>query len=428
MNKLPEEFLSRAKASLKEEYPAFLSSYQRQPYKAVRVNTLKISTADFKTLSPFALSPVLWEGDGFYVSEEKAGKSVLHAAGLYYVQEPSAMCVAPMLKAMEGENILDLCSAPGGKGTQLAQAMRGEGVLFLNEIESDRAKILSRNVERLGVKNAVVINASPQQLAERFSGCFDKVLVDAPCSGEGMFLKEPEAVANWSVKNVSMCAERQKKILSSAQKLVKPGGCLAYSTCTFAEEEDERQVEEFLKTYPEFTLVEMKKLLPHKIKGEGHFAALFKKCGEGEAMPFTAIKLVPPTGRRLSAYRDFERDFLKVKFDNLHLVGDVLYSLPQNCPRLPQDLHVLRAGVCLGEFKGERFEPSHSLAMCLAFSEADFLEVDEKTAMDYLRGLTFPCGDGVFGWRLVTYRNFPLGWCKCSSGISKNRLPKGLRI
>ncbi|MGN1373408.1 MAG: RsmB/NOP family class I SAM-dependent RNA methyltransferase [Candidatus Coproplasma sp.] len=426
MIELPQEFIDRVKRDLGDEAQAFLNSYDRQPYKAIRVNTLKINPEEFKKVSPFELTQVKWEPNGFYVCEEKAGKTILHQAGLYYVQEPSAMSAAPLLNVRPGERVLDLCSAPGGKGTQLAQSLKGSGLIVLNEIDYSRAKILARNVERLGIKNAIVTCAPPEKIVNYFSGYFDKVLVDAPCSGEGMFLKEPNALTEWSESNVTLCAERQQRILECAQKVLRKGGKLVYSTCTFAPIEDELQVENFLTGFPEFELIEQHKLLPHKVKGEGHFVALMqKKGGEEECFVKTLRPHAPE--KRVALYREFERKYLKTTFNNLHVIGEELYSLPDDFP-LVDGLQVLRAGVPLGEFKGDRFEPSHSLAMCLNSNEANAIDVDEQTAINYLKGLTFDCEERKSGWCLVTYLNYPLGWCKAVNGTAKNHLPKGIRI
>ncbi|MDE7306591.1 MAG: RsmB/NOP family class I SAM-dependent RNA methyltransferase [Clostridia bacterium] len=217
MIELPEEFLNRMSRQLsKESFDGFLKSYDLPVARAIRVNTLKISVENFKKISPFALEPVPWEENTFYVAADGLGKTIYHAAGAYYVQEPSAASVAPQLEVKRGERVLDLCSAPGGKGTQLAQYTRGDGVIILNEINFKRAQILLSNVERLGIKNAVVTCAKPEELACAFGEYFDKILVDAPCSGEGMFKKEPNAIPEWSVENVKKCAERQRDILDSA--------------------------------------------------------------------------------------------------------------------------------------------------------------------------------------------------------------------
>ncbi|MCD7729016.1 MAG: RsmB/NOP family class I SAM-dependent RNA methyltransferase [Clostridia bacterium] len=418
---LPQDFLNRMQARLGGSYSQFLSSYDKPAVRGIRVNSLKISAEEYKKISPFAVAPVPWEKDGFYITEEKPGKFIEHAAGLYYVQEPSAMCAAPLLQA-DGGNVLDLCSAPGGKGTQLAQAMAGSGTLFLNEINFSRAKILSQNVERLGVRNAVVTVASPAALVENYAGCFDKILVDAPCSGEGMFKKEQAAVTEWSTENVKMCAERQRDILRSADKLLRGGGMLVYSTCTFAEEEDEWQIENFLASHKNYKLVKEEKLYPHEVAGEGHFAALLIKC-DGERDDFTPAPVLKDKAKE-KIYRSFESDFLKEKFGNLCLVGDTLYSLPQGMP-LPK-VQTLRAGVRLGDFEKGRFVPSHSLAMCMG--KTDGIALDEKAAADYLNGLTVSCPISSSGWKVATYKGYPLGWCKCSGGMAKNHYPKGLRL
>lgn len=391
--------------------------------RAIRINTLKISAEDFKKISPFALEPVPWEENGFYVTDEKPGRHIFHAAGLYYVQEPSAMCAAPLLGACEGERVLDLCSAPGGKGTRLAQATNGKGTVVLNEINYSRARVLSQNVERLGIKNAVVTCASPSELSGIFAGYFDKILVDAPCSGEGMFRKEEAALRDWSEESVRACAVRQQAILSSALKMLKRGGRLVYSTCTFNTSENEEQIERAVSAGSQ--LISQEKLLPHKIKGEGHFVALVEKTAEEDC----SVKLFKPNftnKARLKAYRDFERETLKISFDRLHAVGDVLYSIPPDMPEIP--VSILRAGVCLGEFKGDRFIPSHSLATCLKYGEVKTVEAEERQVLDYLAGRTFTCAENLSGWYAVTYKGFPLGWCKAVGGTAKNHLPKGLRI
>lgn len=426
MIELPTAFIERMNRRLGGEAEEFFSTYALPPQKAIRVNDLKISAEDFSRISPFVLQPVPWEKNGFYITDEKPGKHPFHAAGLYYVQEPSAMCAAPMLGVGRGERVLDLCSAPGGKGTQLAQAMRGEGILWLNEINFERAKILSQNVERLGIRNAVVTCASPHDLAKELNGYFDKILVDAPCSGEGMFKKEPNAIPEWSVENVNICAERQKDILDCADAMLKEGGSLLYSTCTFSREEDEGQTENFLARHKNYALEKQVKLYPHKARGEGHYAALLKKNGGGEQSFIKPLSPAFRDAKLLSVYRAFESEFLKIKFGRLHLVGDHLYSLPQDLPRA--SVQTLRAGIRLGEFRSGRFYPSHSLAMCLNTDEAYHIGLDEESVSLYLSGNVFPCAENVKGWLLATYFGYPLGWCKAVNGTAKNHLPKGLRI
>lgn len=434
MIELPQRFKERMRAQLGDAAEDFFSSYNRSPYKAIRVNTLKITPEEFKKISPFALKPVPWEPNGFYVDEEKAGKTILHAAGLYYVQEPSAMSAAPLLQVKAGERVLDLCSAPGGKGTQLAQAMNGEGIIVLNDVNFSRAKILSQNVERMGITNAAVISESPEKLCEYFTGYFDKILVDAPCSGEGMFLKEESALREWSEENVLACANRQSLILDSAQKALKPNGLLVYSTCTFAREEDEEQVENFLKKYPCFKLLSMKKLLPHECEGEGHFVALMQKT-EGEARDLPLFKLNKPNKEIETAWKFSDFAFqLHRKYDNLHIANDTLYSIPKDCPELP--FKTLRVGLRLcGVAKYDYsslywVEPAHALAMTLGKNWCTCFNLSEQGAIDYLKGYQINHEERImaYGWLPATYMGYTLGWGKSVEGALKNHLPKGLRI
>ena len=284
MVSLPNAFVERMKKQLpKEEWEAFFGVYENPPVKGLRVNLLKCDVEAFKRISPYELSPVAWEECAFSVKEERVGGHPYHFAGVYYSQEPSATCVAPLLDVQGGERVLDLCSAPGGKGTQLAAKMGGKGLIVLNEPVYARAKVLSQNVERMGIKNALVTCATPQELKKVFKGYFDKILIDAPCSGGGMFRKNAEeALAEWSEENVALCARRQEEILDAGTEMLKKGGRLAYSTCTFSPEEDEGQVENYLKTHTGMRLIKKEKLYPHKIVGEGHFAALFERTDDGE--------------------------------------------------------------------------------------------------------------------------------------------------
>lgn len=424
---LPEEFIIRMKQRLGDQFPAFLRSYERPPLRGIRVNPLKITREKFAEISPFRLSPVPWEENGFYIEEEKAGGDVFHFAGLYYCQEPSAMCAAPLLGARPGERVLDLCAAPGGKTTQLAGSMQGEGILVANEYVSSRAAVLSGNVERLGVRNCMVTNSDPQKLAAAFPSYFDKILVDAPCSGEGMFKKEPAAVSEWSLQNVATCAERQVGILDSAAEMLCGGGRLVYSTCTFAEEEDERQAERFLKRHPEFRLLRLEKLYPHEVAGEGHFAAVFEKT-EGER---TRLRPFPVRREKaaLCAYSEFAKDFFA---DGRGFAGEIttlpdgrMFLVPQGCPAV--SLRLLRTGVELGEWDGKTFRPSHALALAVRREEtARFLSFTREECEAYLRGETVSC-DGTNGWCVVGVEDYPLGIGKIVNGILKNHYPKGLR-
>ena len=309
------------------------------------------------------------------------------------------MCAAPLLDARPEERVLDLCAAPGGKTTQLAAAMGGGGVLIANEYVYDRARILSQNVERLGVKNCAVVSADPAALARRFPAYFDKILVDAPCSGEGMFRKDENAIAEWSEENVSRCAVRQAAILDEAAAMLRGGGRLVYSTCTFERAENEGQIEAFLARHAEFTLIGEEMLFPHEVRGEGHFAALLEKSG--------AERVRPPAGRLTT------------------LDDGRMYLLPEAMPALP--VRTLRVGIELGAFDGRRFTPAHALAMAVTKGEcARFLPLSEGETEKYLRGETFPT-DAENGWCVVGYGDYPLGLGKIAGGILKNHYPKGLR-
>ena len=419
-----ERYSERMRDLLGEEFSAYEACLSGAPVRGIRINTLKLTPEAFRVVSPFSLEPVPWEASGFYIEEEKPGKCPYHDAGLFYVQEPSAMCAAPLLKARPGERVLDLCSAPGGKGTQLAQAMDGQGLLVLNEKMPDRARILLQNVERMGVANAVVISADPAALAARFEGYFDKILVDAPCSGEGMLRKEPAAASEWSEEKVRMCADRQAKILDSASRMLAPGGTLVYSTCTFSREEDEDNASRFCAGHPDFALKEQIKLYPHRVRGEGHFAARFVRA-QGERMRIRPAKL-PVDRRAAEAWRRFAADFLlKLPQGELFSFGDSLCLVPEGLFSL-DGLKVLRPGLCLGTYRGGRFEPAHALA--LGLPRANFTRVvdcsDEEIAR-YLRGEELSAQGN--GWCVVAYRGWPVGLGKLSGGRLKNHYPKGLR-
>ncbi len=423
MYNLPEEFLTRARAQLGENFDKFILTYSGPSERAIRVNTLKISADEFKKISPFALESVSWEPNGFYVSEEKLGKNAYYHAGLYYPQEPTAMCAVPLLEVESGQRVLDLCAAPGGKTTQIAQAMQGCGILIANEINFSRARILSQNVERSGIGNCAVTCADPNDLTKTFGGYFDRILVDAPCSGEGMFKKEPAAIQNWSVKNVLSCAVRQSEILDCAYKMLAGGGRMVYSTCTFSPEEDEEQIANFLERHPDCSLVKQIKLYPHEVRGEGHFAAAIIKA-EGERCDLPRFRGGKSDATAFKIFREFEEKYLKTNFKNLRVIGENIYSLPDELPDF--SAQCLRAGVRLGAVSKGRFTPDHSLAMYLKGGDCSSVDLNESAAVSYLEGNTFACESE--GWLLVTFKGYALGWCKASGGTAKNHYPKGLRL
>ncbi len=449
MIKLPEEFENRMKEMLGNEYEAFRASYDEKKKTGIRVNTLKISVEDFKKRFPYELTPVAWCDTGFEAaSDEKYGRSAFHDAGAFYMQEPSAMAVAASIAGLcdlKGKKVLDLCAAPGGKSTQLASYMGGEGILVSNEINRERANILSSNIERCGVRNAVVLNETPEKIADTFEEYFDVVVVDAPCSGEGMFRKDETAIKEWSTENVKMCAERQKDILDEAVKTVAPGGYLVYSTCTFAPVEDEEQIKNFLGNYPEFEPAEVPnfkyfdctlngaRLWPHKINGEGHFISILKKEGESkDSESGKKKKREDRADKRTSMLiEEFIKENLKgFKFDKDNTVcfKDAVYLLPEGFDKNLKGLKVVRPGIHLGDIKKDRFEPSHSLAMVLSPEECvRAAELDEDEALKFRHGEEIR-KDLENGWTLVSFMSVSLGWGKAVNGSLKNHYPKGLRI
>ena len=427
---LPEAFLQRMEAQLGSEYPAFLESLERPRAVALRFNPMKGE----RPVLPFVGAPVPWEPEGFYYDPEtRPGLHVYHEAGVYYLQEASAMAPVALLDPKPGERVCDLCAAPGGKTTQIAGRMLGQGFLVCNEINPKRAKILSRNIERMGVANALVTNEHPETLASRFPGFFDRVLVDAPCSGEGMFRKEEAAVTDWSQETVQMCARRQREILDSAARLVRPGGRLVYSTCTFAPEEDEETVAAFLEAHPEFTPEPVEapwfvpgenasyRMWPHKLLGEGHFAAVLRKT-QGESGEVPAC----PGGKCPKAWESFAKELdITLPEGKAVSFGQSLYWAPMELPELNR-LKVLRPGLELGTERKGRFEPAHALALWLktcAVTESFPPEGPEMKA--YLHGDVVPSGKK--GWCLVQAGGYTIGWGKGDGSVLKNHYPKGLR-
>lgn len=427
---LPEEFLKRMENQLGAEYPAFLQSLERPRAVALRFNPLKGE----RPMLPFVGRPVPWEQAGFYYDPDaRPGLHPYHEAGVYYLQEASAMAPVALLDPKPGERVCDLCAAPGGKTTQIAGKMGGEGFLLCNEINPKRVKILSRNIERMGVSNALVTNEHPQNLAKRYPGFFDRVLIDAPCSGEGMFRKEEAAVTDWSQVTVEMCARRQVEILHSGAQLVRPGGRLVYSTCTFAPEENEQTIAAFLQTHPDFfpETVEAPwftpgpdgsfRMWPHKLLGEGHFAAVLCKAGE------KACASVSDTGEKLpKEWTEFARKLnICLPAGKAVLFGQSLYWAPPEMPDI-RGVKVLRPGLELGEVKKGRFEPAHALALWLreAVNVQD-LSADSAETKAYMHGETIPTDRT--GWCLVTVDGYSIGWGKGDGKILKNHYPKGLR-
>lgn len=501
---LPEAFIRLRQPLLEKEWNDFIESYHQPKTYGLRRNPLK----DCGEM-PFQLEQVPWTLEGFYVNpEERPGKHPLHEAGAYYIQEPSAMSVVSLLDPQPGDVVCDLCAAPGGKSTQIGGRLQGQGLLVSNEIFPARARILSQNIERLGIANAVVCNEPPDRMASFFPFFFDRIVVDAPCSGEGMFRKDDTAIQEWSPENVQVCVERQKMILNHADEMLKPGGVLVYSTCTFAPDENEEMIAWFLATHPDYMVedwketpvgievtkypdfaglsngrsdwVDLEKLVseckkedaalpkdleteltktlrlwPHKLKGEGHFAARLRK---GSPTSYLEEKKDYPKPDKTSskkkknlsvknnlsketilAFEEFQKKFLDssnasvrnivqdFSDGNYELFGDEIYLLPKLSPSL-KGLKVVRAGLHIGTSKKNRFEPAYAFAKTLKKEAVqNSHDCSFEDAVRYLKGETISCNPSQKGWTLVCYKNCPLGWGKAQNGICKNHFPKGLR-
>ena len=446
---LPERFTERMKNMLGDEYPAFEEALGEENVRAVRVNTTKISIDDFLNKTELKLSPISYAADGFIPeSSEHIGKSAEHHAGMFYVQDPGAMATVKALEIQEGWRVLDACSAPGGKASQLARAIGEGGLLLANEYVPKRAKIIVSNFERLGIKNAVVVSLDTAKIGEMFRGYFDLVLCDAPCSGEGMFRKYGEAIEEWSEDNVRLCADRQREILGNLSGTVKPGGYLLYSTCTYSKEENEDTVADFLENHPEFSLCEVnekmraatadgldtmkeaRRFYPHITKGEGQFIALLKKDEKSDVLSTILYKesVKMPTKEELSVVKKFFSDNLNAEIHGRIIKwGECLALIGHDLPIPPYS--VFMPGVMLGEVKKGNFFPHHQFfsAYGLLFKRREELSRGDGRAEKYLRGEEIDSTLSENGWCAVTYEGVALGGGKISGGRVKNHYPKGLR-
>ena len=415
---LPEAYLDRMKGQLGEDFDAYLAAMAEPEKRAARANGLKLSPEKLAELRPDFIPT---GGEGFLLPEGFApGRDPLHAAGAYYVQELSAQMPASLFDLTPGMAVLDLCAAPGGKSAQLA-AKVPYGVLFSNEIVPNRANVLLGNLERMGAKNMVITSMDPEKLTALTGPVFDAVLVDAPCAGEGMFRKDPGAVAEWSPEHVLSCAKRQRAILASAQKAVKPGGQLVYSTCSFSPAENEENVAWFLSEYPDFELMEERRLYPHTSLGEGQYAARLRRRGEAPATAYLA-----PKNSKAPLAEAFIDEACTVLKAPLRLLPDGRALLPPPLPCALDGMRVLRAGLLLGEVVKGRFVPAHALAMASGLPLRQRVELSAPDALRYLHGETLPTD--VAGWCAVTHAGLALGLGKGTDGILKNHLPKGLRL
>lgn len=469
---LPEKFLEQMKLLLTTDYEAWLESYDKKTYSGLRLNTRKVNAKQGKELcSSFALRRVSWTTNGYYVSEDaKASRHPYYYAGLYYLQEPSAMAPAAVLPVEPKDKVLDLCAAPGGKSTELGARLCGEGLLVSNDISNSRAKALLKNLELFGIPNICVTSETPEKLASVFGAFFDKILVDAPCSGEGMFRKDPDLIKSWSERGPEYYAPIQRQILKSAAAMLKPGGLLLYSTCTFAKMEDEDTISWLLREEPDLKLVPLTpwegaasgfdqmpviRLFPHKLEGEGHFLALLQKKGEDENGTECGLKMqsenkyrqasgTSATAKQSAQIRSLEKEsdfcqwesMLSEPFDRSRMMvrDGLVYYLPKDFDPT-WNLRYLRTGLFLGEWKKNRFEPSQAAAMALDltdFSQTLSLSSQDERVIRYLKGETVFLTDEEAntlkkGWVLVGTDGYSLGWAKCTGNSLKNKYYPGWR-
>lgn len=425
--RLPQNFLNDMREMLGEDYEPFITSYDNRRTHGLRVNTLKISPEAFKRLSPVPLEPVPWCDSGFYYDgQEWLTRHPYYHAGLFYIQEPTAMAPVEELAAMPGQKVIDWCSAPGGKAVQLAGKLRNQGVLFANDLNFNRLKAVIRNIEKYGVTCAVVVSEGEDTLADRLAGQFDRVLIDAPCSGEGMFRKDERMVRSYEQDDLSRYLPVQGSLLTRGIQALHAGGRLVYSTCTFNRRENEDQIERALDKAGGMALRSIRRLMPHEIRGEGHFVAGLEKSGETGLISVEA----PPETTPPEPYLDFEATTLvRPLTGHFRFHKDRLYLSPVQEETL-RGLNVVRNGLYLGELKRGRFEPAHALAMsqeASVFKRTLDLSADSDEVMKYLRGETLRC-DGEPGYLVVTVDGYPLGWGKWSAGVLKNKYPPALRI
>lgn len=443
--KLPKGFINQMEVLLKDEAPDFFESLEKEKRSGLRVNTLKISVEDFLSLCPFELEPVPWTLDGFYFKNgERPAKHPYYHCGLYYIQEPSAMAPVSVMAIKEGDVILDLCAAPGGKTIQIAAKLKHTGTIITNDISTGRVKALVKNVELYGVKNAIVLNENHEKIANKFSGVFDGVLIDAPCSGEGMFRKDKNAVDSWESHGIDYCNAIQREIVDVIPNTLKDGGELVYSTCTFNKIENEETIDYLIHTHPEFTCVSIderpgfvngysegvnetiintKRLFPHQVEGEGHYLAELTKSGEKIISPKVKENMAP------EEFVAFMKDNLTIELKGKYLnIKDKIYLLPENNVDT-SGLRVARSGWLLGEIKRGRFKPSQSMAMGLKKEDArhsiDISSTDEN-AIRYLKGETITL-EGEKGLNLITIDGFPVGWGRLLGRTLKNDYPPSWR-
>lgn len=444
---LPELFVCEMEKLLGEEMEAYLDSFDEERLYGLRTNRIKLGDRKAEDVLPFFLTPVPWTENGYYYDESlKPAKDVYYYAGLYYLQEPSAMAPAAILPVEPGDVVLDMCAAPGGKSTELGARLAGEGMLIANDISSSRAKALLKNLELFGIENICVTSEAPEKLLQAFPEFFDKILIDAPCSGEGMFRKDSSMINSWLKNGPDYYAGIQKEIVSNAVGMLKPGGLMLYSTCTFSKKEDEDIINYILENFTEMETVDIKgfegavrgigvngciRIFPHKVKGEGHFIALLRKKDDNIRIQFPAMPV--KTEKIPKELKEFlmliSREFSEERF---LIKNNMVYYIPEGFnPKC--SLRYLRTGLLMGELKKGRFEPCQALAMALKPEEfnniIDFKRDDERV-IRYLKGETIILNDSentADGWCLVCVDGFSLGFAKGSKKMLKNKYYPGWR-
>ena len=427
---LPDSYLNKMKTLLKDEYDDYLASFNHKPYKGLRVNTNKTNINDFLNIFPFELKPIPWTSDGFYYEDDEVSKHPLFYAGAYYIQEPSAMLPGELLPIDENDLVLDACAAPGGKSLKILNKLNNTGILLSNDISASRANALLRNIERQGYSNYFVSVSDLKDLEKKYPKTFDKILLDAPCSGEGMFRKEPSLIKSWQEKGNDYYSDIQKEVIVSALNMLKDGGCLLYSTCTFDEKEDEDIIEYALDRFNDLKILPIKlyegfrqgknnlgvKLFPHLIEGEGHYACLIKK-GETNKKEYRKELTDKPD---IDFLKLINKDFYNGDFK---IINDNLYFVPSFDTK---GIRILRSGLLLGEIKKNSFKPAQSLAMSL--NKDDFkniINLDYDDAIRYLKGETLHTDITNNDYYLICYNDLPLGFSKTNNKQIKNLIDKG---